>query len=125
MMDHPIQRTAGALALFLCISACTYYSNGPFEVTEGRFFDENHVEQIDDSLTTEEQILEWFGSPWKVETKDNSKMLRYFVVRNRKGTERGIFRKKIYLQNVRQELSVEISAGIVQSHTYESTTVVP
>ena len=107
------------IAFFLLgASACASFSDGPYEITEGQFFDYRSVEQIKEKITTEGQILEWFGPPVVSTDLGEIKTLRYHMTRRRRSIKRELFSKKIYEQTVTHELTLSISDGIVLSYSY-------
>jgi outer membrane protein assembly factor BamE (lipoprotein component of BamABCDE complex) len=104
-------------------SACSSFSDGPYQVTDGRFFDTRLLADIEDGQTTAAQILEWFGEPIEKRSTDAGETWRFHVVRQRKSVEDPVLGNRIvHLQEIEQSLVIELADGRVVAHRYETGT---
>jgi len=106
------------LVAMACL-ACTAYRDGAYKVIAGEYFDTRLVSQIEDGVTTQEQVIEWFGDPLETNSDSAAEVWRYYVIRERENVENPLLGgKTIHVQTVDQELVIQLSGGVVTSHEF-------
>ncbi len=104
----------------LLINGCTtVYSDGPFELIEGTYFDSDLINTIKDGETAEDRLYADFGTPQSVNIdKDGGKIVTYKCVEKRVSEITSLFRHEKSSQTIDQALTATILNGVVVHHEY-------
>ena len=99
-----IRRAHGAFALILCLGVFGCLS-------VGREFPVEPVRKIETGTTTQEEVRQMFGEPWRTGIDDGQRTWTY-----------GRYRYSLFADAATRDLVVRFDArGVVESYTFNST----
>jgi hypothetical protein len=113
-----------AVRFLLLITCLIFFFNcsardGAFEQVSGHDFSAERAKEIRDGSTSDLEVLNTVGKPFKVVPLTDGKRFEYASVRMRKAEEVRFFHRRLYCQSITKELQVEVSdKGIVRHHRY-------
>lgn len=97
--------------LAILVSACSSYTDYPYEVVDGVYFDSRNIERIQKDKTLVEELKNWFGEPLFMTRNESLEEWTYCVVRKRRSVKGARESAQIVTQRLRVTLKLRVVIG--------------
>ncbi len=116
-------RLTGAMMIAAAIAmgtvGCgTQRTIGQFAVVEGQRFDHQRVEDIEDGVTSDNQVYEMFGQPLSRREQGDRQVLTYRFVETKRDETSAFLKSEAEEISFERVLEVQLRDGIVQEHEF-------